>query len=146
MKNKRSLVSAVAAGILALSAIPAQAMGSGNPYQDAQTGLNYVVYQPSYTVGLTLKTFGMTTCGVGRDESVSVQYGTGKKSLTLTESSAKNICPMNMMLIRGATRTVVNKPGAGSLAGTQVVTISVGIPRAQLNQFFAHLVPKYTAK
>ncbi len=146
MKIRRSLVPVLAAGILATNVIPALAMGSGNPYQDAQTGLNYVVYQPSYTVGLTLKTFGMTTCGVGRDESVSVQYGTGKKSLTLTESSAKNICPMNMMLIRGATRTVVNKPGAGTLAGTQVVTISVGIPRAQLNQFFAHLVPKYTAK
>jgi len=88
----------------------------------------------------------MTTCGVGRDESLSVQYGSGKKFFTLTESSAKNICPMNMALIRGATRTVVNKPGAGSLAGTQVVTISVGIPRAQLNQFFSHLLPKYAAK
>ena len=136
---------ALAAGILALGAIPALAMGSGNPYQDAQTGLNYVVYQPSYTAGLALKHFGMTTCGVGRDESISVQYGSGKKYFSLTESSIKNICPMNMMLIRGATRTVVNQPGAGNLAGTQVVTISVGIPRAQLNQFFSHLVPKYTA-
>jgi len=146
MKNKRSLVALLAVGALALGAIPALAMGSGNLYQDAQTGLNYVVYQPSYTAGLALKHFGMTTCGVGRDESLSVQYGSGKKFFTLTESSAKNICPMNMALIRGATRTVVNKPGAGSLAGTQVVTISVGIPRAQLNQFFSHLLPKYAAK
>ncbi len=144
MKNKSSLVAAVVAGILALSAIPAQAMGSGNPYQDAQTGLNYVVYQPSYTAGLALKNFGMTTCGVGRDESVTVQYGSGKKFFTITESSIKNICPMNMMLIRGATRTVANKSGAGSLVGTQVVTISVGIPKAQIKLLFSHLVPKYT--
>ena len=50
-----------------------------------------------------------------------------------------------MMLIRGATRTVVTKPGAGNLTATQVVVISVGIPRAQLNSFFSHLVPRYTA-
>jgi len=40
---------------------------------------------------------------------------------------------------------VANKAGAGSLVGTQVVIISVGIPRAQIKQLFSHLVPKYTA-
>ena len=130
--------------LLAVSALPAIAMGSGNPYQDAQVGLNYVVYQPSYTAGLTLKKFGMHPCGTG-DLAINVNYGAGKHNFLLTESSVKNICPMNMMLIRGATRTVVTKPGAGNLSATQVVIISVGIERASLNVIFSHLVPRYTA-
>ena len=144
MAKKRNLIALVAAGILAASTLPAEAMGSGNPFEDAQVGLNYVVYQPSWSAGMTLKSFGMHKCGVG-DLALNVNYASGKKSILLTESSTKNICPMNMMLIRGATRTVVNEPGAGNLTATQVAVISVGIPRAQLNQFFAHLVPRYTA-
>ena len=129
---------------LAATITPASAMGSGNPYQDSQVGLNYVVYQPSYLVGLALKNFGMHKCGVG-DLALNVNYGMGKKSLLLTESSIKNICPLNMMLIRGATRTVINKPGVGNLSATQVAVISVGISRVKLNLFFSHLVPRYTA-
>jgi len=144
MKIKGTLIAFAATGLLLSSILPANAMGSGNPYEDAQVGLNYVVYQPSYTAGLTLKSFGMHKCGVG-DLALNVNYASGRKNFLLTESSVKNICPMNMMLIRGATRTVVTKPGAGNLTATQVVVISVGIPRAQLNSFFSHLVPRYTA-
>ncbi len=144
MKIRSALIAVLVAGCVAAPTIPALAMGTGNPYQDAQTGLNYVVYQPSFLVGLSLKGFGLSSCGEGRDESIAVQYGSGKKFISLTESSIKNICPMNMMLVRGASRTVVNKPGAGNLVGTQVVTISVGIPRAQIKLFFSHLIPRYT--
>lgn len=131
------------AGFLTASVLPALAMGSGNPYQDAQVGLNYVVYQPGYTAGLELGNFGMHKCGVG-DLAINATYALGKKSIYLTESSISNICPMTMMLIRGATRTVVNRPGAGKLSATQVAVISVGIARTQLNIFFRHLVPRYT--
>ena len=144
MKIKRIAIVVASLGLMASSTLPALAMGSGNPYEDAQVGLNYVVYQPSYTAGLTLKNFGMHKCGVG-DLALNVNYVSGKKNFLLTESSVKNICPMNMMLIRGATRTVVTKPGAGNLTATQVVVISVGIPRTQLNLLFSHLVPRYTA-
>jgi len=144
MSKKRALGGLLLAGFLAATITPASAMGSGNPYQDSQVGLNYVVYQPSYTVGLALRNFGMHKCGVG-DLALNVNYSMGKKSLLLTESSIKNICPMNMMLIRGATRTVINKPGVGNLSATQVAVISVGISRIKLNLFFSHLVPRYTA-
>ncbi|HEY4899078.1 MAG TPA: hypothetical protein VIH79_05095 [Candidatus Nanopelagicaceae bacterium] len=133
------------AGLLVLSAVPAQAMGTGNPYADAQDGLNYVVYQPAYTAGLSLTHFGMHTCAAGQDQALNVNYLSGKKSILLTESASTNICVENFMLIRGATRTVVNKPGAGTLLATQVVVISVGIERAQLNVFFSLLVPRATA-
>lgn len=144
MKIRRDLIVLLLVGALASLTVPAEAMGSGNPYQDAQVGLNYVVYQPSYTAGLTLKNFGMHQCGTG-DLAINVNYGSGKKSILLTESSLQNICPLNMMLMRGATRTVVNFPGAGALGGTQVATISVGIPRALLTRFFSHLKARYTA-
>src|ERR1035437_4469062 len=136
MKIKGHVALLITAGLLALSVVPAVAMGSGNPYEDAQVGLNYVVYQPSYAAGLTLQKFGMHTCAAGQDEALNVNYAAGKKSILLTESDSTNICVENFMLIRGATRTVVNKPGAGTLLATQVVTISVGIERAQLNAFF----------
>ena len=121
-------------------------MESGNPYQDAQVGLNYVVYQPSFAAGLSLKNFGMHTCGASKDEALNVNYRSGKRNFLLTESSINNICPMNMMLIRSATRTVVTKPGEGdlNLTATQVVIISVGIERAQLNQIFSHLTSHIT--
>lgn len=144
MKIKGNLVSLLVAGFLVTTAIPALAMGTGNPYEDAQVGLNYVVYQPSYLVGLSLKNFGMHKCGTG-DLAINVTYTSHKKSIFLTESSTSNICPITEMLIRGATRTVITKPGGGNLTTTQVTTISVGIERAQLNVFFSHLVPRYTS-
>lgn len=145
MKLKRNFLLLVIAWTIGTGTTSAFAMGSGNPYEDAQVGLNYVVYQPSFSVGLALKKFGMHTCGTGKDQALNVNYGAGKRNFLLTESAADNICPMNMMLIRGATRTVVNKSGAGNLKGTQVVIISVGIERAQLNVIFSHLVPRYTS-
>jgi hypothetical protein len=144
MKIKGNLVSLLVAGFLVATTVPALAMGTGNPYEDAQVGLNYVVYQPSYLAGLSLKNFGMHKCGVG-DLAINSKYSNGKKSIFLTESSTSNICPITEMLIRGATRTVITEPGGGSLTTTQVTTISVGIERAQLNVFFSHLVPRYTS-
>jgi hypothetical protein len=144
MKFKSSVIAVVMAGFLASTALPALAMGSGNPYEDAQVGLNYVVYQPSFTAGLSLKNFGMHKCGIG-DLALNINYGSGKHNFLLTESSTKNICVQNQMLIRGATRTVVTKPGAGTLTSTQIVIVSVGIERAQLNVIFSHFVPRYTA-
>ena len=140
INRRKPLFFALLVGALVSAVSPAFAMGSGNPYQDAQSGLNYVVYQPGYSSGLALKSFTLQpNCSMGKDESASAVYGSGKKFYTLTETSIKTICPMNMMLIRGAIRTVVNKPGVGGLTGTQVAVISVGISKAQLNTLFYSL-------
>ena len=145
MKINGRVVAALASALLVFSVAPALAMGTGNPYEDAQVGLDYVVYQPSYTAGLTLKSFGMHTCAAGQDEALNVNYASGKKTILLTESASTNICPENFMLIKGAVRTVVNRPGAGMLKATQIAVISFGIERAQLNVFFSLLVPRATA-
>ena len=145
MKTRGYVLAAVVGGMLAFSTLPAQAMGTGNPYEDAQVGLDYVVYQPAYTAGMSLTNFGMHSCAAGQDEALNVNYAAGKKTILLTESSSTNFCPQTMMLIKGAVRTVVNKPGAGMLKGTQVVVVSFGVERAQLNVFFSLLVPGATA-
>lgn len=146
LRKPRSAIALLLAILSTFSMVSANAMGTGNPYLDAQSGLNYVVYQPSYVAGLVLSSHTLVpSCHQGSDESFSAVYGTGKKFFTLSETSSKSICAMNMMLVRGATRTVVNKPGAGTLTGTQVVIISVGVPRSELNKVLASLKAKYKA-
>jgi hypothetical protein len=62
-------------GVLGLAA-PAQAMGSGNPYQDMQVGVTYTVYEPSYTAGLALQHFGGNTmCPKGTEQNALGVYG-----------------------------------------------------------------------
>lgn len=48
-----TVVAVVATGALATGSAHASvpAMGTGNPYQDLQTGVSYTVYQPSTTLG-----------------------------------------------------------------------------------------------
>jgi len=146
-KNPGRLVASLVALFLTISIVPAQAMGTGNPYQDAQSGLNYVVYQPSYTSGLVLKSDTLVpSCHKGATDAFVITYGSGKKFFTLTENSSKNMCVQNMMLIRGATRTVVIRLRVGSLEGTELLIISVGVPRVQLNKIFASMKAKYDGK
>jgi len=54
----------------------AAAMGSPNPFQNAQVGLTYPVYQPTTTLGLPRSSFKLFSCGVGKEESLFATYGT----------------------------------------------------------------------
>ena len=51
---------------LALSSCTANAMGSGNKYVDAQTGLTYSLYKPVNTLGIVQNKFQLLVCGGGR--------------------------------------------------------------------------------
>jgi hypothetical protein len=64
-----------AVATLAALAVPAAAMGGPNPYEDAQVGLTYPVYQPMTVLGLPLTSFKLLPCAAGQDESVSATYG-----------------------------------------------------------------------
>jgi hypothetical protein len=75
------LVRVVAAGagtvaFLGALAIPAVASGGPNPWEGAQVGLTYPVYQPKTVLGLPRASFKMLSCGAGQDESVFATYGT----------------------------------------------------------------------
>jgi hypothetical protein len=64
-----------AGATLVALAVPAAAMGGPNPYDDAQVGLTYPVYQPMTVLGLPLTSFKLLPCAAGQDESVSATYG-----------------------------------------------------------------------
>lgn len=107
-----SLVAVAAVGLVA--AAPAQAMGTGNPYQDMQVGVTYTVYQPSYTAGLAMPTAGSRApeCPAGTEENLAVTYGS-KKGLKFTVYEGNPMCwdigtgpTVLRTKIKGATATV----------------------------------------
>ncbi len=90
-------------GIAAMSAIalaaPALAMGSGNPYQDMQTGVTYTVYQPTFTAGLKLQHLGpnLMSSQAGAEQNMLAAYGKGNgRNMDITEGN-----PMNSDIAQG---------------------------------------------
>jgi hypothetical protein len=63
------------ATLLAALAVPAAASGSPNPWEGAQVGLTYPVYQPKTVLGLARASFRLLSCGAGQDESIFATYG-----------------------------------------------------------------------
>jgi hypothetical protein len=73
----RSSAVLVATGALVAGwALPAAASGSGNPWEGAQVGLTYPLYQPKTVLALPQATFRLLSCGAGQDDSVFATYGT----------------------------------------------------------------------
>lgn len=69
-------ITAAAAAATVLAAVPAQAMGSGNPYEDVQVGVTYTVYSPTFTAGLNVvRAGGNAATAPGIEENVYALYG-----------------------------------------------------------------------
>lgn len=81
-------VAAMVLGAVGLAA-PAQAMGSGNPYVDMQTGVTYTVYQPAYVAGLKAQHVGGNSlCPAGTEENLLATYGKKTaRQFTITEGN-----------------------------------------------------------
>ena len=77
---------------LAISISSAHAMGSGDKFQDAQSGLSYIVYKPSETAGLKLNSVKLIDCGMGREQWVVVKYGSGKKFIEIYQNMSGKPC------------------------------------------------------
>jgi hypothetical protein len=121
------LARAVAAGVgcgamLATLAVPAAAMGGPNPYDDAQVGLTYPVYQPMTVLGLPLTSFKLLPCPAGQDESVYATYG---KAYAPTSNLGK----LPGFSIAEGYPTICNHPGTS----WQVGIWNVGIPKAMVS-------------
>lgn len=140
----RVLVAFILVLFLTFSLVPANATETTNPYLDDQAEVHYVLYQPVYSSSLPLLLDALEpNCHPGVEKTFAATYGRGKRFFTLAETSSKTTCAMNMMLIRGATRTVVNKPGIGRLAGTQVVFVSVGVSKSEMKKIVSSLKPTH---
>lgn len=115
---KRTLrIGLVAASITALALVSgpgAQAMGTGNPYDDLQVGVSYQVYEPSFTAGLSITKGGSnSTCPAGTEANLSVSYGK-PRGTNFTVSEGNPMCwdigvgaTVLTTTIQGAQATVV---------------------------------------
>ncbi|HTT89595.1 MAG TPA: hypothetical protein VMF65_08560 [Acidimicrobiales bacterium] len=118
----RVAVAATGAGaVLAALAVPASAMGSPNPYDNAQVGLNYAVYQPKTILGLPMSSFKLLSCGTGKDESVYATYG---KAYT----PESNLGKLPGFSVAEGYPAVCNNPGTS----WQVGVWNVGIPNGHV--------------
>jgi hypothetical protein len=144
MKRNKGLVAVIAAGLLFWTT-PAIAMGSGNPYEDAQVGLDYVVYQPYVTAGLGLAHFGMTPCKNNHDEQIAARYGSSKRGFVLVENSNIWRCLAAPTNIQGGVRTTLTKSSADMLTGTTISIISIGLTTREITSIVANLKPRYIA-
>jgi hypothetical protein len=68
------------------------AMGSGDRYVDAQSGLSYGLYKPVDTLNFRLKEFKLLPCGGGGEEWLYINFIKGKKSLSALESAEGTHC------------------------------------------------------
>jgi len=74
-----------------LSSSPTFAMGSGNKYQDAQTGVSYQILQPTYVGDLLIRSFSMQSCGAGKEQWLAAIYGEDR-SIQVLETDAAVKC------------------------------------------------------
>ena len=110
------------AATLAALAVPAAAMGGPNPYDDAQVGLTYPVYQPTTLLGLPMTGFKLLPCAAGQDESVYATYGKAYAPVS-------NLGKLPGFSIAEGYPTICNHPGTS----WQVGVWNVGIPKAMVS-------------
>lgn len=111
---RRTLLAlAAAASTVLAAAVPAAAMGSGNPYLDQQTGVTYTVYQPTYGAGLRLQhAGGNAVCPAGTEQNLLTVYGKrSERQFTITQgnpmcSDVGEGTPVLRTTVRGARATV----------------------------------------
>ena len=104
----------VAALITLTFAFPhsAVAMGSGDKYQDLQTGVTYAVYKPTNTLKLPPLNFEVRPCRLfpKKDEYLLAGFGGMDRGIALVETSAQYNCtgvdnpqPLGTVKINGIT-------------------------------------------
>ena len=85
-------VLALVLALVVVAPTAAIAMGSGDKYSDAQTGLTYTVYKPSNTLGLKASKFSLLPCQPGQEAWLYVKYGGTARYLEIMETMEKIKC------------------------------------------------------
>lgn len=111
-----------AATLSASTAIPASAMGTGNPWDDLQVGVTYTVYSPTFTAGLNVRSVGGNPATApGIEENLVASYGKANgRGFTIYEgnplgSDPGMAVPVLSTTVQGRAATVYAfcDPGAG---------------------------------
>ena len=87
----RKVIACVLAALF-LAPVSSFAMGSGDKFSDAQTGLTYTVYKPSNTLGLSVNKFQMISCGMGSEQWIYAKYGGTKRYIEIMQTMAGVKC------------------------------------------------------
>ena len=91
--------------LIASTSQGAFAMGSGNKYQDAQTGVSYRIFQPASTGDLILRSFTMQSCGPKNEQWLAAIYGEDR-SVQFLETDAKVKCSNPGLGVKVATALI----------------------------------------
>ena len=96
--------------LAAVFALPSSAfaMGSGDKFVDAQTGLTYAVSRPVQTLGLKLTAVQLLVCAPGKEQWIYAKYGTGIKYVEIMETMAGDKCS-NPGLSKSLASITINK-------------------------------------
>jgi hypothetical protein len=87
MGNRKHFLIFILAFALSLFQLSgASAMGSGNSYVDAQTGLTYSLYKPVNTLTLAQSKFQLLECGGGGEQWVYVRFGKSTKKIEVMQT------------------------------------------------------------
>jgi hypothetical protein len=117
----RRLLGLLLALLTTVALVPAaQAAEQPGPYQQAQVGVGYTVYAPTFLAGLRRTSFDMFECVVGGDESIDASYAKGKRTLQLFESpkacqdGPDEVGPVTTFMVKGAKVTVMGQCAGGA--------------------------------
>ena len=91
---RKSRLALFVLSILVTTSASAHAMGSGDKYQDLQTGVTYVIYKPTNTLKLPVLNFEVRPCRLfpKKDEYLLAGFGGMDHGIALVETDAKYNC------------------------------------------------------
>jgi hypothetical protein len=125
----RALAAVAGTGaIVAAAAVPAVASGSPNPWEGAQVGLTYPVYQPNTVLGLPLSSFKLLSCGTGQDASVFATYGKAY-------NPASNYGKLVGFSVSEGYPYICANPGTAKQVGTWTVGIPSGALKVRVSVY-----------
>jgi uncharacterized repeat protein (TIGR02543 family) len=109
-------------------------------YQTIQTGIPFLVYMPTNTATLRLKQVEIIQCSTNKNYGMSARYGTGKKSILITEYRATNSCSLVASLPKGAKRTILTKKGTSTRPGARISLVTIGLNSLEIKKLSASLI------
>lgn len=80
-------------------------MGSEDKFQDAQTGVSYQIYKPTYVGDLLIRSFSMQSCGAGKEQWLAAIYGEDR-SIQILETNSSVKCSNPGLGVKVATTNI----------------------------------------